>query len=316
MGDLPRLAEGTTAEGFADVQKLLDVRIENGWVHATLPKAGDDECWWNPWEKYYSNPGEPPFLQLLQCGSSDRSVVSFLQSHGAIVKYRHGVEGRIAFPVALFHFEKWQFSFVARLLSDQRPDNFRRVFTEQLSDAGAALHAGAALQKSRRLMERGPWERAVRRVWYAVNRQDPPLRTSSSGCADWTPVLNALRSNLTKMKPADIQIAARRYITDIVMEKIGNLRLAFERGANDWRLYAHSDDLLEGFYWMLADYFAGQKRLSSCAVCGTVFVGSGRYCPTKVKCKELGRRKLDWEKNKAKYNRTRRLKRQKNRTDS
>jgi len=300
MSDLPRLAEGTTAEGFAGVPKLLDVCIENGLVQATLPKAGDDECWWSPWDEYYTNSSEPPFLRLLQCGSLDRDVVSFLQSHGAIVDGRQGAKGRMAFPIALFHFEKWQFSFVARLLSDQRPENLRHVFIEQLGDAGAAL------QKSKGPKERGPWERAVRRVWYAVNRQDPPLRGSSGGRADWIPALNALGSNLTSMKTADIQSVARRYITDIVLEKIKNLRLTFEISPSGPRLYAHSDDLLESLYWMLADYFAGQKRLSTCAACGRVFVGGGRYCPTKVKCKELGRRRVDWQRNKDKYNETRR----------
>jgi hypothetical protein len=307
MGDLPRLAEGTTAEGFEGVPKLLDVRIENGWVHATLPNAGDDESGWSPWEEYYSNPDEPPFLRLLQCGSSDRELVGFLQSHGAIVEDRRGEKGRIVFPVALFHFEKWQFSFVARLLIEyQRPENCCRVFREQLSDAGAAL------QRFKGPTERGPWERAVRQVWYAISRQEPPdIRASSDGRTDWTPVLNALKSNLTKMKSADIQKATRLSITNIITEKIKNLRLAFEITPSGKRLYAHSDDLLESLYWMLADYFAGQKRLSTCAVCGRVFVGSGTYCPTRVECKELGRRRLDWEKNKAKYNRNRRRKRQK-----
>jgi len=300
MSDLPRLAEGTTTEGFAGVQKLLDVRIENGWVQATLPNAGDDECHWSPWDAYYRNPKEPPFLRLLGCGSLDHDVVSFLQSNGAIVEYRQGAKGRITFPIALFHFEKWQFLFVERLLMDQQSENYRRVFIEQLSDAGTAL------QKYKGPKERGPWDRAVRQVWYVVNRQDPPLRTSSDGRADWIPVLNALKSKLTKMEPASIQSAARRYITGIVMEKTRNLRLAFEIAPSGPRLYAHTDDLLESLYWMLADFFAGQKRLSTCATCGRPFVGSGRYCPTKVECKELGRRRLDWERNKDKYNRTRR----------
>jgi hypothetical protein len=302
MADLPRLAEGTTAEGFARVQKLLDVRIENGWVHGTLPNAGDDESHWSPWDKYYSNPSDPPFVELLGCGKSDRDVVSFLQSYGAIVEDHRRQKGRIAFPVTLFHLEKWQFSFLVELHYSP-PENLGDVFLDYLG------RADMALRKFKGLMERGPWGKAVRQVWYAVYRQEPHLSASSDGRADWTPALNALKSNLTKMKPAAIQKAARQYITRIITEKLKNLRLAFEITPSGPRLYAYSDDLLEGFYWMLADYFARQKRLSTCAACGSFFVGGGRYCPTKVECKELGRRRVDWENNKAKYNRNRRRKR-------
>ena len=294
MTDLPRLAEGTAAEDFAGVPKLLDVRIENGWVHATLPNAADSKHWWSPWKDYYSNPDEPPFLRLLQCKSSDREVVDFLQSCGSIVEDRLGAKGRIAFRIALFHFEKWQFSFLAGLLREyQRPENLRRVFLEQLDDAEESL------QKFKGPMEGGPWGQEVRGLWHTINRNDPPQPVP----------LNALKSKLTKMEPANVQKAARLYIARIITEKVKKLRLAFEIGSSGWRLYAHSDDLLESLYWMLAEYFAGRKQLSRCAACGRVFVGSGKYCATKVECKELGRRRLDWQRNKDRYNRTRRLKR-------
>jgi hypothetical protein len=308
MNDLPRLAEGTTAEGFAGVQKLLNVRIENGWVHATLPNVGDGKCWWSPWEEYLRDSSEPPFLRLLQCGSSERDVASFLQSYGAIVEGRRGEKGHIAFPLAQFHFEKWQFSFVTGLLREySRPEDLGGVFIEKLSDAGAALRKSEGLQKSKGPMERGPWGQAVLQVWYTFNRQDPPL-APPGGREWWAPVLDALKSNLTKMKPPDIQKAAGLYIANRVTEKIKKLRLAFNIGVNGPRSYAYSDDLLESFYWMLAEYFAGRKHLSRCAFCETIFVGSGKYCP-KVRCKELGRRRLDWKRNKAKYNRNRQMKR-------
>lgn len=302
MSDLPRLAEGVAAEEFAGFQKLLRVKIADGWVHGELPNGSDAEHWWSPFEEYYASPEHPPFMGLLDCGAEERDVITFLESFGSIVEGGPGSDGRrTRFSIALFHFERLQFSFLVSLFSNRpNPNECRRLFREYLGCAGQNI------QNSAMRLAHGKWKQAIRSIWSATQQAEMPA-TYIDGRQDWTPVVNSLNTSMSKMKSSDLQRAAHSYIGRTITTRIKGLQLACEAKPTGVRLFAHCDNVLQGFYWMLADYCARRDgRISTCASCHRVFIGQTKYCPDRPECKERGRRRLDWDRNSEKYNRNRR----------
>lgn len=286
------------AESFCGVPKLQNVRSEGNWIHATLPASTDGEKWWNPAAEYFKHPQRPPYKALLSSWSDRQDIVHFLQNFGPITR-NHGDGVKAVYQLSEFRAKAAEFNFAALVAAKLRNPAKLRAYFRTMEQSASLGNVKSPT--------------AVRNIRYRVGYSlGVPLDSSGEGLA-----LDSLRQRLAVASDSELVKAAQKYLTlAINQQKLGAL---FDFGANgSARLYVFlgSHDLLASFYWMLAHSLASQTDLESaapieCKSCGAVFFAQKRnqvYC-RKQRCKEQGRKRLGWNRNKAKYNRERRQKR-------
>lgn len=317
--DLPRLARPDDEPSeLVAVEKLANVRIEDGWVRADRPKSSQLERFWNPLEEYYQ--GQCPYLAVIRCKDAEALITSFLQNYGAIVEdQQRTTRGEVVFRLEDFQRERWVFAFVVFLAgalknpdSLEKSQSLRKLFEKRLEQAAeyVALSRGS----------QGEWQHVLEDVRWAFGSNQPSEPTYSP--EEYAQVLvRILKDRLRKMSGEEVARAARSYLSRVigtrVRERLGpNLNFGFDMNGRA-TLHIYSENLLDLFYWMLAQDVRDRRTPVHCAYCGRVFLSNRKneiYCPDRPRCKERGRRRLDWERNKDKYNRSRRLKRQREKT--
>lgn len=307
--------ETVQAGGFGSVAKLRDVRIERGWV---LGRAG---TLWEPLEAYFR--GQKPYVEFAQCGKSQSSLVSlvhFCEHFGAVVEDpQRSTSQLIKFRVAEFWREQWQFAFLVKLAA--RLDNPKALREEFEKTFDVAEHYCLPQidrepitddRGRHQWMSASAWQHLILDCQRAISAPEPTERTST-GRQYTQAVLRCTRQHLAKMTEKALRTAARRYLASAINDCLGQLTPILEIDLEDrFRLYSHCEDLLQRFYWMLALDLDKRRLPSVCAYCGRFFdssQGNVLYCPDRPECKDKGRRRLDWQRNKDKYNRTRREKR-------
>jgi len=287
------------AANFAGVPKLRNVRFKDGWIYADPPDTAEESQWWKPIEAYYA--GQRPYIALARCESTSGAVARFLETYGAITEEGARIApNQIRFRLSEFERERWLFAFAVELASRlKRPATL------------PALLLARAEEAATNCLERKPgWYPVIEEIRDALNFPQPKVRTNCF--AEW---LRRVKAHLPKMAEKALAESAAFYLTGSISRRLRNIKVRFECEADgNARLSAQCfDNLLNSFYWMLANDLATRRAPSRCAYCGRFFFTQKQnvhYCPTRPECKERGRRKRDWDKNKARYNRNRQRKRE------
>jgi hypothetical protein len=290
--DLPRLADRIEAANYAGVPRLRNVSIREGWIYAERPETTEESQWWKPVEVYYR--AGKPYLALATCGETPGEIARFLQDYGAIsVDRRCEGPNRVRFRLSEFDRERWCFAFAMDLASAlKNPALLQDIFLTRADEAAQRL-----------------WHSAMERIRWALNVPRPQETTKVYHAY----LFRQLRGYLKQVSEKALGESAASYLTAVISERLRNIKVVFECEADGRaRLSAQCfDDLLTSFYWMLANDLATHHGPARCAYCKRFFFTDKQnvaYC-SRPECKERGRRKLDWARNKAKYNRTRRRKR-------
>jgi hypothetical protein len=274
-----------------DFRKLAMARVVGGeicgeWCENTENGNG----YWNPFDTYYGDQRSRPYEVLSKCGTNDTSIVAFVGAYGPVGHDRSHDRRKGCFNIADFKLERFRFRFAMSLggLRNRGP-LLRRVVREA---ADLAWASAKALPR-----DRGKWGMIIKRYCDAA-RFDWPGE-------DW---YDKICVQIIKAGEDRLVSAAQFYIAAEIAEQTKGLRLTMTFPLNGGpRLLANCPDLLTAFYWMLArDWEAGGAPLT-CANCGDFFHSlrkGATYC-MKQRCKVQGRKRLDWERNRAKYNQTR-----------
>lgn len=328
--DLPRPAvPGDRPDELVAIGKLSNVRIEDGWVRADRPKPQQAERWWEPLDEYYRL-NRKSYLALAKCGDSEAAISRFLESYGTTVKdEQQTTPSEVVFRLADFRREKWCFAFAAILAGGlKKAESLRKIFLARLEQATRVAEASE---------DQGDWQHVIADIEWALGvsfkvpdptgggsgrptlanppEQEPTEQTGSP--ENYTSARLAVsKQRLGKTNEDQLARAARSYLTLVIGRRVRgrpglNLNFGFsDDGKATFHIY--SEDLLDLFYWMLAQDIERERAPIRCASCGRFFFSDKKnaiYCPNRPKCRERGRRLLDWERNKAKYNENRRLKR-------
>lgn len=297
---MPRLAR---AGWFAPIRRLRNVREKNGFIHGVWPTAEDPTAYWEPLRDYYVA-GKQPYLAFARCHADAGSIIHFVQKFGVPLDDTSQASGEtIVFPLNDFNLERWVLSLSVMLVATlKRAEGLRSVFDTHLREASKRTQMG----------QRG-WQQRIVGIYQAMPGASLPSDTTSP--KEFTAaVLKDLGARLKEATPPEIETAARSYISGIVNSRIVQVIPHFDLYADDGpALYAYCPSLLHQFYWMFATDVQGRRSQLACASCGGLFFSqnvNARYCrrPT---CREHGRRKLDWARNKDTYNENRRVKRRK-----
>jgi hypothetical protein len=157
---------------------------------------------------------------------------------------------------------------------------------------------------------RDSWYLVIERIRWALNVPQPQGVTK----AYLAVLVQKLKPHLQQVSERSLAEGAGCYLALAISERLRNVKVRFVCEADgSARLSAQcSDNLLTSFYWMLANDLATRRALTRCAYCGSFFLTAKQnvnYCPDNPDCNERGRRKLDWDKHRKRYNKNRRLKR-------
>jgi hypothetical protein len=316
--DLPRPAtpDDEPSELVA-IEKLANARVEDGWVRAGRPRSSEFERFWNPLEEYHQ--GRQPYLPLIQCADSEAAIAAFLKKYGTIVGDQQATTlSEVAFRLEEFRRERWVFALTTFLAGTlKKPDSFeksqslRRIFQERLEHAAQNVAlSGEGV---------GQWQHIMEDIRWAFGSNEPSEPTNSP--KEYAQALvRLLKERLRNTSGQELAKAARSYLTRVigtrVRQQMGpNLNFGFDTDGRA-TVHIHSENLLDLFYWMLAQDIRDRRTPVHCAYCGRVFLSNKRneiYCPDRPRCKERGRRRLDWERNKDRYNKNRKLKRHRER---
>jgi hypothetical protein len=285
------------AAHFAGVAKLRNVRFQGGWIYADRPDTTKENQWWYPLQAYYD--GKKPYQALVEGGNRQSEIARFLRESGAISEERNRSGNWICFRLSEFNRERWLFAFAVELASGlKRPA------------ALPALLLARAEEAATNCLERKPgWYPVIEEIRDALNIPQPKKRTNYF--AEW---LRQVKAYIPKMSEKALAESAAFYLTRSISERLRNIKVRFECEAagSAWLSAQCFDNLLNSFYWMLANDLATRRAPCRCAYCERFFFSAKtnvRYCGRR-KCKERGRRKVDWERNKKKYNRNRGRKRE------
>jgi len=317
--DLPRPATPDDEPSeFVGIERLSNVRIaEDGWVRADRPKSSEVERFWNPLEEFQQ--GGQPYLALITVNDSEAAIVSFLENYGTLVEDRQRTtQSEVVFRLENFRRERWVFGFVTFLAgtlknpdSLEKSESLRKIFLKHIEQAAPLTVTSRESQ--------GEWQHVMGDIRWAFG-SDEPFEPTNSPEEYTEALLRVLKKRLETMSEEKMARAARnclvRVVGERVRERLGpNLNFGFNREGKA-SLYIHSENLLDLFYWMLAQDIRDRRVPVHCAYCGRFFPSNKKneiYCPDRPRCKERGRRRLDWQTNKDKYNRNRRLKRRRER---
>ena len=306
--DLPRLAEPMEAANFTEVPKRRNVLIKDGWIYADRPDTTEENQWWKPVEAYYR--GQKPYLELARCGETPTQIARFLETYGAITEERARIApNQIRFQLSEFERERSHFAFVAELASGlKKPATLQGIFLKRLKEAAQNSLAG-----------KPGWLSIMERIRWVLNVPQP---STSDGTATASAIrkvyfvvlLRKLELHLQQMSDKALAEKAASYLAVSISERLRDIKVRFECEADgSAKLSAECfNKLLNSFYWMLANDLATCHGPTRCAHCKRFFFADKQnvaYCPERPECKERGRRKVDWERNKDKYNRNRKRKR-------
>ena len=296
--DLPRLAR-PEARRFGDFRKLCSVRVEGGLIRGDWPKTSDEDGYWNPFREYYSSETQPPYMALVHCGADDQSVKQFVERYGPIGRNRSTNSHEGIFDLEDFRIERWRFRFVSTLLRLFRSDRLRPFLLEAVDHSWKNWSKGAA------------WHHVTLAIASAV---EAPLVDREGGAERkfddaWC---QEVRDKIGNTDLQRLMRHAQVYLAREFMNQLKSVRLRLDfPDTESPRLIGECEDLLTAFYWMLATDSDGDRAPQVCSNCKEFFFSTradATYC-AKKECSERGRRLLDWERNKEKYNRNRRLKR-------
>jgi hypothetical protein len=319
ISDLPRLA-APEAKHFGNFPKLRSVRIEDGAICGELPETTDADGYWDPFEAWYR--GAEPYLHFAKCGDDDVSVKRFVERCGIFGQNLVSDHRKSVFRLADFKRERWLFAFWLHLCnlcreSPNRPAVLRQFLMKTVQEvANRVDRIAVARQKKPAPAFRmgceereGSWRSVIGAIAHAAGLSilddDGNPRNSES---------KAIYNKLETCDDRTLVATAHHLLSQAFWGKLQSARprLDFPRNEKP-RLVVECRDLLVSFYWMLATDLDKGRAPMVCAHCKKFFSSARKgatYCE-KQACRERGRRQLDWDRNRDKYNRNRRLKRRK-----
>jgi hypothetical protein len=302
-------------------RKLRPVEIARGEIRgewAEIEKTGSG--YWRPFEDYYKN-GTKHYMALYNCGTDEASVKRFMENYGPITQDLSADRRKGSFSLANFLFERWCFRFAVALHGLIRnPNHLRDVFIKAVKDVQENT---SNVQNNPDVLPRfhrkpGKWYQVFARI-RDVTGATPNSPKNERGLVDSAGLAKMYEDvcqRIRKTRDERIVAAAQRYLMLEVNERLKQAWPLFRfTDGNSSRLSANCRDLLTAFYYMLATDWSQHRAPVFCAVCGEPFTPESvdaTYC-RKRKCKEIGRKRLNWARHGAKYVRTRRKKRQKER---
>lgn len=332
MRSLATSGTDIVARGFAGIERLKDVRVENGWV---IAERGE-EC--EPLDEYFS--GRKPHVELAKLPSTKDALIRFSKRYGALVEdftYRHSfrlgveltneppqgtrAESTVSFPEGMFWFEQWRFQLLLELAADlNRGVAMRGVFEKAINEAEKrclpVISRQIDLAGTGYLVKlTGLWQSIIRDLHYVLGESEPQRtqsgETQDTGLAYTRGLLKSARERLASFTEEDLKRLARKYLERSLNEELRSLRPLVDLDSESGpQLYSHCENLKQRLYWMLALDLAGRRLPHVCISCGDLFLASREnavYCG-KQKCRERERKRRNWQKNKQKYNRARREK--------
>jgi hypothetical protein len=308
-----------TPTGF---RKLRAVEIARGQIRGEWAEnETTGNGYWRPFEDYYRS-GTRQYMELYNCGTDYARVKRFMENYGPITRDMSADYRKGSFSLADFLFERWCFRFAVALHGSMRSSNqLRRTFitaVKDVEDNTSNVQNDPDVQP-RFYSRRGPWNQVFARICDVIGAMPINERGSidSSGLAKmYGDVCQKIRETDDKR----IVAAAQRYLTLQMNDRLKQAPPLFQfTDGNSSRLSANCQgDLLTAFYYMLASDWSQHRAPVFCAVCGEPFTPESvdaTYC-SKKRCRDTGRKRLNWARHGAKYVRTRRKKRQKERTQN
>ncbi len=314
-------ASAPNADTPIGFRKLRAVEIVGGEIRGEWAEnENTGSGYWRPFEDYYRN-GTRHYMTLYKCGTDEASVKRFMENHGPITRDLSADRRKGSFSLANFLFERWCFRFAIALHGSMKnPNRLRAVFITAVKDvqdntSKIQYHPGVLHRFHRKS---GMWNQAFARICDVIG-VTPNLSTNERGSvesAGRAKMYEDVCQKIRKTRDERIVAATQRYLTLEVNERLKQAPPLFRfTDGNSSCLSANCRDLLTAFYYMLASDWSQHRAPVFCAVCDKPFAPESVdaiYCSNQ-RCKETGRKRLNWARHGAKYVRTRRKKRQKER---
>jgi len=318
--DLPRLAP-PEARRLGDFRRLLSVSIDGGEIRGEWPETTDTTGYWNLFDARRES-DTPPYMAFVNCGGDDLNVKHFMENYGPIGEDLSSDFRKGSFSLAKFNLERWRFRFTVTLCRSMgKSDSLRKVLLKGVEDAWGNVERieyeddpRQVVVGSRQACAALPRFRESARSWRIVILHICDAagitRTKLDLDANW---YRSVRKQIETLSTDKLVSTARCYLSLEFWEKMERIRPALDFPDSEApRLTSECPSLLAAFYWMLAMDLHADGAPLVCANCKGFFFSKRKgsvYCARQA-CKELGRRRLDWERNKRKYNRNRKRKRE------
>lgn len=309
-GQTLRGIASTEARHFGYFRRLRSVHIENGRILGEWAECGRDE--WNPFTAYYAN--RKPYMALADCGTSDASIARFCESYGPIGEDQSSDFRFGSFDLDEFNAAAWCFRFACALLGSlDRPAQLRKTLLERLDEGVQKRWRDEAQQMRNAQLSEQVTGANWRWVKAIFELRDAAGLTPRPGVVLFEGVCKRACKVFESLKDKGLVSAVCHYLSSWFDGELkeARFRLGFDENGTP-RFIAECPDLLASFYWMLAKDNDAGRPLRVCASCGELFFSQRKdavYCEDKSKkCKESGRMKLYWERQREKINRKRRAK--------
>jgi hypothetical protein len=304
---LPRLAIQGWIHGL--VGRLHDVQIRDGEIRGTRPDPSDLESHWDPLGEYFSDE-KPPYMKFVALKTNEASIIQFVERYGIPTYDKYKSSGdTVVWSVGDFDLEHSVFYFILRMYQNFRPtpneQGIRALWQEWLSTAVTKTKAVSTLDRSMIA-----WRNTVNQVHTMLSLSVPAEGMSRPHLVQ----LRGLQEYFSNIDTSSLVNTTSRVVTGFIAQKISKLKpwFVFDVATRSAQLKAYCDGLLEQYYWMLANDLQNRRTPTVCIACRRIFFTekeNARYCPSRPDCKERGRRRVDRERNKDKYNENKRLKR-------
>lgn len=238
------------------------------------------------------------------CGNEPNRIANFLECHGSINPDREKKDGKNQVSIRLSDFsrEQWHFAFATELSAGlKNRAMLRSSFFKRLQQSARFCRSN----------DKGSWYSIFEKLRWALKVPQWP-QNEIGDYVEWHRL--RLKQKIREMSEEELAESASWYLSASITDRLEKIKMCFECEADGSAKVAVQcwSNLLNSFYWMLANDIGTNYGPRMCASCKQYFFSDKQnvsYCPDRSDCKERGRRKVDWARNKEKYNRNRRRKR-------